>query len=154
MIQPADIRTGNWVLRITGQDNKSHSYFEYTPVAINEYYYTFSKFCFPVHLSSAVLGSCGFKHEFGDWYLNIDAEGIDDGLPFLRFKHADQTWYLHDIKIPAQPIYLHQLQNLYYALCKKELKVDLGLFKNTETMGPINFFTKPYLKTYQPLPLL
>lgn len=146
MIEPRDVRVGNWVLKITGTDKNNQSFFAYQPIAVDEYYYTFAKLCFPIKLSPDLLGNCGFKHAFGDWYINLESEGVDNGLPFLRYKHKVGSWYLWDKKIPAQPLYLHQLQNLYYALSNQELRIQLGFFENTDVIGPINFFIKPLVK--------
>lgn len=146
MINPREIRAGNWVLKITGSDVNTQSFFEYKAISPDEYYYTFAKVCFPIKITPAILASCGFKHEFGDWYINRPAEGIDDGLPFLRYHHAEDCWYLDKIRLWAQPLYVHQLQNLVYALCNEELNIHLGRFENIAMMAPIHFFVKPIEK--------
>lgn len=146
MLDPRDVRVGNWVIKVTGTDNNAKSFFEYKAIALAEYYYTFARACFPIRLTPQVLGTCGFKHEFGDWYKNLDSDGIDDGLPFLRFKHHDASWYFRDTKIPAQPVYLHQLQNLVYALSNQELPVRLDDFENMDIVGPVEFFIDPLRK--------
>jgi len=134
MIDPREIRAGNWVIKITGTDSNTQSFFEYKAIASDEYYYTFAKVCFPIKVTPAILGKCGFKHEFGDWYINRPAEGIDDGLPFLRYRRDDSCWYLGKIKLLSQPVYLHQLQNLFYALANEELNVHLRKFENVATI--------------------
>jgi hypothetical protein len=149
MINPGEIRAGNWVIKITGTDMSSLPFFEYMAIAPDEYYYTFAKVCFPIKITPAVLGNCGFRHEFGDWYINRPAEGIDEGLPFLRYRHADNCWYLEKIKLWSQPLYLHELQNLFYALSNEELNIQLGYFENMALMGPIDFFLKPIEKNYR-----
>lgn len=146
MLDPKEVRAGNWVLKITGTDINTQSFFEYKAIAPDEYYYTFAKACFPIKISPAILGKCGFKHEFGDWYINIASEGVEEGLPFLRFKHTDKCWYLKDVKICSQPQYLHQLQNLFYALSNIELNIQLGNYENISMIGPIDFFVKPLKK--------
>ena len=130
MLDPKELRVGNWVLKVSGVDRNSKSFFEYKPIAVDEYLFSFSKVCFPIPITGDVLGKSGFKHDFGDWYRNIEAEGIDEGLPFLRYKHKEKCWYLKDVQIPVQPLYLHQLQNLVYALSKQELTVQLDHFEN------------------------
>jgi hypothetical protein len=147
MIDPKEVRVGNWVIKITGKDFNTQSFFEYRAIAVDEYYYTFAKNCFPIRITPAVLGKCGFTHGSGDWYINKPNEGIDNGLPFLRFNYADSCWYLEKMKLWSKPLYVHQLQNLYYALTKEELKIGLGHFANIDMMGPINFFVKPILKS-------
>jgi hypothetical protein len=147
MLDPSDVRAGNWVLKITGTDVNTKSFFQYKAIAPDEYYYTFAKACFPIKITPSVLGECGFKHEFGDWYRNIAADGIEDGLPFLRYKQSDKSWYLQNTRLWAQPVYVHQLQNLFYALTGQELPICLTHFQNMAIVGPINFFVKPLVKT-------
>ena len=142
MLDPKEVRAGNWVLKITGTDTNTKSFYEYKPIALDEYYYPFAKVCFPIKLSSTILGKSGFQHEFGDWYKNLPSELIEGGLPFLRYKHKEKSWYIKDMKLPAQPVYLHQLQNLYYALTGQELTIRLGHFENISMVGPIDFFIK------------
>ena len=137
-----EIMAGNWVIKITGTDMNSLPFFEYKAIAPDEYYYTFAQVCFPIKITPDVLGKCHFRHEFGDWYINRPAVGIDEGLPFLRYRHADNCWYLEKIKLWSQPMYLHQLQNLFYALSNEELNVQLENFENIALMGPIDFFLK------------
>lgn len=146
MIDPREVRAGNWVLKITGTDRNAQSFFEYRSIAPDEYYYTFASVCFPIKITTSILGKSGFTHELGDWYVNRPAEGIDDGLPFLRYHHADRCWYLEKIKLWSQPLYVHQLQNLFFALCNEELPIQLGDFKNTALMEPIDFFIKAVKK--------
>jgi hypothetical protein len=149
MIDPREVRAGNWVLKITGTDRDAQSFFEYRAIAPDEYYSTFANVCFPIKITTSILGKSGFRHEFGDWYINRPAEGIDDGLPFLRYNHAERCWYLEKIKLWSQPLYVHQLQNLFYALSGRELNIQLGHFKNFAPMEPIDFFIKPVEKNYR-----
>jgi len=149
MIDPREIRTGNWVIKITRTGVKTQTFFEYKAIAFDESFQTFAKVCFPIKITPAILARCGFKHEFGDWYINRAADGIEDGLPFLRYHHADNCWYLEKMKLWSQPIYLHQLQNLFYALSKEELNIQLGNFANTAIMEPIDFVVKPIEKNYR-----
>lgn len=142
MIDPKEIRAGNWVLKITGTDRNAQSFYEYRSIAPDEYYYTFANVCFPIAITQSILGKSGFTHEFGDWYINRSAEGIVDGLPFLRYRHADHCWYLEKNKLWSQPLYVHQLQNLFFALCNEELPVRLGDFENIALLEPIDFFIK------------
>ena len=149
MIDPREVRAGNWVLKITGTDKNTQSFFEYRAIAPDGYYYTFANVCFPIKITTSILAKSGFKHEFGDWYINRPTQGIDDGLPFLRYRHADQCWYLEKIKLWSQPLYVHQLQNLFYALSNEELDIQLGEFKNIVLAGPIDFFIKTDKKDYR-----
>lgn len=143
MLDPKEIRAGNWILKVTGKDINTHSYFEYKAITPDESDYTFAKACFPIHLTPAILGKSGFRHAFGDWFINREAEGIDEGLPLLRYKQKEKCWYHEDRKLGSPPEYLHQLQNLYFSLTNKELHIQLGYFENISMIGPINFFVKP-----------
>ena len=73
----------------------------------------------------------------------MPAEDLDDGLPFLRFQHKDNCWYLNKTKLWSQPLFLHQLQNLVYALSNEELNIQLGHFENAAMIGPTDFFVRP-----------
>ncbi|GAA4746192.1 hypothetical protein [Flavisolibacter ginsenosidimutans] len=132
MINTKQLRAGNWVMKILTTKTDVNAFYEYKVIGEDEYYFTFANVYFPIALAPDILGKSGFQHSFGDWYKNTEAEGIDGGIPFLRFKHKTGQWYLFDHPLPFQPQYLHQLQNLYYGLTQKELVVALGPFANTE----------------------
>jgi hypothetical protein len=149
MIDPKEIRPGNWVLKITGTDINSQSFFEYKSIEPADFYFTFAKDCFPIKITPSILGKSGFKHEFGDWHINRAADDLDDGFPFLRYNHTDNCWYLEKVKLWSQPIYVHQLQNLFYALSKEELNIEFGHFPNMAMVGPIDFFVKPNERSYR-----
>jgi hypothetical protein len=144
MLDPKEIRTGNWVIKVTGKDSNTKSFFEYKAIALDEYYYTFAKVCFPITVTVSILGKCGFEHEQGNWFITMKTEGREVSL---RYQLQDKCWYLQQEKIPLQPLHLHQLQNLYYALCGEELKISLGFFENVSMIGPIDFFVKPHVKS-------
>lgn len=144
MLDTKDVRVGNWVLKLTGRDVNEQEFFEYKAIALDEYYYTFAQDCFPIKLSPAILGNCGFRHEFGDWYKNMPSEEIEGGVPLLRYRHKENAWYLGNLELPAQPAYVHQLQNLYYALTGQELRIDLARFENLAIEHPVHYFTDAY----------
>src|SRR5687767_6781452 len=146
MLDPKDVRIGNWVIKITGTDRNTKSFFEYQPIALGENALSFASVCFPIKLTPIMLGSCGFLHEFGEWYKNLEVEGLEYGLPLLRYKIKRGSWYLKGNLLDVQPEYVHQLQNLYYALTLKELNTDLGFFQNIDIFGPIQYHLKPAYK--------
>lgn len=154
MINPNEVRPGNWVIKITGVDARNQLFYAFKAVAPDEYFYTFVAVCYPIPLTPDVIGKCGFKHDFGDWYINQPEEGVEDGMPFLRFKHSDQSWYLWDTRLPAQPLFLHQLQNLFYTLTHQELEVQLGTYNNHTLIGPVTFYNKPLHRAPAQVPLL
>lgn len=75
---------------------------------------------YPIELTDAILLKCGFKSgklEHGDLYFYWNSQTVSYGVL------ADN---LNDILIDNSSIkYLHQLQNIYYALTGKELEVKL-----------------------------
>ena len=125
MIDTKEIRAGNWVMK-GGRSGTTHeTECVYKLVEEDEYSFTFANQYFPIPLSADMLGRSSFRLAFGNWYKNLDAEGIDKGLPFLRYHQKTKQWYLFERLLPFQPVFLHQLQNLYYALTNKELQVKL-----------------------------
>jgi len=146
MLDPREVRAGNWVIKITGTDTGKRSFFEYKAIGLDEYYYTFARACFPIELSPLILENCGFNNVSGDWQINNGGEEEEERPAFLQYKAREKCWYLRGMKIWSQPAYLHQLQNIYYALLNKELNIRLGKFENIPMMGPIDFFIKPLRK--------
>ena len=130
MIDTKEIRAGNWVL--TSNSAKNISERQYKLVREDEYSFTFAKRYFPIQLSANILAESSFKHSFGNWCKHLEAEGIGEGLPFLRYNQKARQWYLFERRLPFQPVFLHQLQNLYYALTNKELPIALQRQPATE----------------------
>ena len=133
MIDTKEIRAGNWVM--TGNKGKMVAG---TPpvfklIEEDEYSFTFARQYFPIPLSADILGKSSFRHSFGNWFKNLEAEGIEEGLPFLRYNQKAAQWYLFERRLPFQPLFLHQLQNLYYALTNQELRVSLHGLPATTT---------------------
>ena len=125
MIDAKEIRAGNWVMINDGSNSVIQSQCVYKFVKEDEYSFTFAKQYFPIPLSAEILADSSFRHSFGNWFKNLDAEGIEGGLPFLRYNLKARQWYLFERRLPFQPAFLHQLQNLYYALTNKELPISL-----------------------------
>lgn len=147
MLNPQDLRIGNWVIKVSGTAKDSSSFFDYTSISAGEDLTTTARICFPIVLTSEILGKAGFRHDFGDWYKNQDfgdiyktMEADDESSEsyVLRFKKKDQNWYFDNKRLPAQPKYLHQLQNLVYALSHMEIKPQLGHFKNLPVLSQID----------------
>ena len=72
----------------------------------------------PIPLTEEILLKCGFeKDRFGNYSLGLFELLYNDIIGF-RFSMEGQ-WCYEEIK------YLHQLQNLFYSLCGKELEIKL-----------------------------
>lgn len=125
MIDTKEIRAGNWVLAGNKENVVSGTEPVFKLIEEDEYSFTFARQYFPIPLSADILGKSSFGHSFGNWFKNLEADGIEGGLPFLRYNQKASQWYLFERRLPFQPVFLHQLQNLYFALTHKELTVSL-----------------------------
>lgn len=101
----SDLRIGNWVKMISkdkyyfidrGQDLDNSQDFE------------------PIELTEEILLKCGFV-DYDCW---LQKEGI-------QLFNIRNLYYRGNFPIKADIKYLHQLQNLYFALTNEELNVQL-----------------------------
>jgi len=83
----------------------------------------------PIPLSGELLVKCGFKlgtgSESEQYCLKIDS------YLEIRIYHDDFSWEFADARESITPNckwfkYLHQLQNLYFALTNQELQINLS----------------------------
>lgn len=85
-----------------------------------------------IPVTPEILEKCGFESDVTEMYeLCLNQK---DESPFIRiYPKYNMDYYLHnddgdhcdDIKLLKPPQYLHQLQNLYFALTGEELTVQL-----------------------------
>ena len=137
MLDPREVRVGNWVLKVTGKDARDKAYLEYRPVAIDEYYFTWAKYCFPIRLTPDILRLCAFELHAGCWRLPVVQQN-GEGSPLLEWSPAG-GWYLYGHKMDVQLLYVHQLQNLFYALSGQELRAALLPYQNIYLIQPVRF---------------
>lgn len=87
------------------------------------HFYRFSEFYEPIPLTEEILLKCGFeKYSEGNFVLGnfiLSYLTTDENFEFEYKVSGIDSWLLKDIK------YLHQLQNLYFALTNEELTVNL-----------------------------
>jgi len=96
VIKASELRIGNWVESTLTQSNIQVEYVSYE---ITEY-------CKPIPLTEEILLNSNLKHfELRSW---------QDGYSVYDNEHC-----ITEVK------YLHQLQNLYFALTGEELKIEL-----------------------------
>lgn len=113
MIKANEIRLGNWLFDPDGKE-KQVDYSDLVSLSITTLHFN------PIHLTREMLERCGFKADlpdFANWIIlempiaNLVFDGkeifIDDAGDSLPFPHIK---------------YVHQLQNLYYALTGEELE--------------------------------
>lgn len=86
----------------------------------NKYYQAynqFMKFVSPIPLDEDVLIKCGFKQGNDRWYKLGDS-------PIGVFEDMESICYW-DWEFPTRFKYIHQLQNLFFALTGKEINIQL-----------------------------
>lgn len=130
MIQPHELRIGNYVtqktlgiIKITGIDED----YIYTTYDNSDYYFKSSKIN-PIPITEDELIKLGFEKReslsYNDWYIGIN--------PITRDWLFYITWLKNpeSINAPNVPFYkngfhkltyIHELQNLYFALTNQEL---------------------------------
>lgn len=77
----------------------------------------------PIPLSPDILINCGFDHE--------EKESRSKDVKTFHVYSKDRFvfnsihgWWFNGKQLDYQPQYVHQLQNLYYALTQQELKIN------------------------------
>lgn len=86
--------------------------------------------CYPIPLTPEILEKCGFqRHKCGisgaDMWQGMDGWSIDNPF-FSGWLFRGDGYMLRLVGYYNSEIYfLHQLQNLYWCLCGKELEINL-----------------------------
>ena len=133
MIQPNELRIGNaleyfvedslaeseWILNIVDADD--------IVLACKDEY--FNKYYRPIPLTPEILEKCGFEKGTTEWYskkyftdLNEVAEVMELQINLKSFRCSVFDTDLEGCAMTAKRIkYLHQLQNLHFALTGEEL---------------------------------
>lgn len=116
MIKANELRIGNWVFQENRHVQLNEDDLEVLFAARNYEDYN------PIQLTPEILEKCGFKMDSG-----ADFTHTDSGLKLFSGHHEFNYWgSTHNAKDFDTSIkYLHQLQNLYFALTGEELKVTL-----------------------------
>lgn len=121
MVKVEDLRRGN-IVRIGGQYVKIDAVLE-DAVLVNQAAYPLSGIG-PVVLNREVLSSCGFEVTY-----SLIEYPLKRLFPFLLKESAEGSGYslLFDYKriTGKEFLFLHELQNLYFAFSGKELPVGL-----------------------------
>lgn len=131
MIDPKELRIGNWVMKentylLPSNDN----YYSYIKIERGLQIDDYAHICLPISLSPEILEACGFVNtptkNYPHSYEKNDSDLADDWT--FRI-----WWWGEDICI--EPFgrdhghisikYLHQLQNIFFALTGKELELKL-----------------------------
>ena len=117
MINPAELRIGNWIETPTGV----RQVFEVSVDFLNGFKSNVQN-SYPIALTPEVLSKCGFKQKGG--VLSHCTSSCDFCISDFDKTHK-KVWKDNRYMgiIPLQ--YLHQLQNLYFVLMGAEMEVNL-----------------------------
>jgi hypothetical protein len=142
MINAQELRIGNWVKHLPNwsyrNDESKEFYFQWD----DSDWYKIGESCIslsdiePIALTEEILLKCGFEcvHSNNKHYTITDPNGVKDLHKISIFPTINNCWQIafSDILngykdyIPTTKIqYLHELQNLFFALTKTELEVTL-----------------------------
>lgn len=112
MIEAQELRIGNWVKNIYGNE---------VQITVIDDTVTWPK---PIPLTPEWLERAGFEHilnNLEDFYA-IDYE---EGEFYFGLSEYMDSYHIHGYHATYMPIrYVHQLQNLYFALTGQELKLN------------------------------
>lgn len=82
----------------------------------------------PIELTEEILLKCGFIEDdfnlFGGIYLDLGIKCSDGHVDYFYKKENESVVKLRSIR-DIEIKYLHQLQNLFWCLCEKELQINL-----------------------------
>lgn len=117
MIQATELRIGNWVLGIVGQPERVVKLQAGAVYQWNN----------PIELTEEILLKCGFGGFDGNKFFEISIKETSNKMVWLAFSKEKSfvTIRVNEMGFKVKMQYLHQLQNLYYALTGEELEVNL-----------------------------
>lgn len=114
-MQANELRIGNWVYRANGKNGNKDIEYQIENINLQSV-----KKYEPILLTEDILLKAGFE-------LNEDNQYMIDDFCFMLL---NSKWYYnntyYECGCPSKPIdikYLHQLQNLHFALTQKELEI-------------------------------
>lgn len=123
-----ELRIGNYVMASYGDDNfKVEKVTAVLNYGINQYYdgaEFMLDYIKPIPLTEELLVKMGGMTTNDSTWLDFI---ISSHTPFVSYNHADKCFYFHtaalEDKFSFKVLYLHQLQNLYFALTGEELVI-------------------------------
>lgn len=110
-MKATELRIGNWIQ----DEENTHYQVEVEDIENLNYYEKYQETMFPIPLTEEWLVKFGF--EYSD--LNGDS-GLWKIPPFQIYGKCNQ--FIYDYRLDVN--YVHQLQNLYFALTYEELQTD------------------------------
>ena len=125
-ITPSDLKIGNW-LNYSTEEGILPTKIDWQDLAhLSEKPKDFNKYYSGIEITPEILVKCGFvKDEDEDKYILTFIKGVEyiykmENKCFYEYRFAfGEDFNLREIE------YLHELQNLFYCLTGKELKIEL-----------------------------
>src|SRR5690606_2449636 len=77
----------------------------------------------PIPLTEDILLKCGFETSQWDCHSTFRKNICSDGCIVISLEHKHVE--IGDLTLDIEIKYLHQLQNMFYCLCGKELEINL-----------------------------
>lgn len=121
-MKPNELRIGNWIKEKDGRLIHIHDGFGI------DHYEQFE----PIPITPEILKQAGFDF-IPDWdYPDRSKDDAFVKIPYIISETNNNvyglSWYIAGIfaSTPTELIYLHQLQNLYFALTNEELQINLN----------------------------
>lgn len=119
MIQANELRIGNLVYNFLKQ-----------PITVSWENIKWSQDIEPIPLTPEILGKAGFENigsdHLGGWTKYIKKSNVVCSDVVVSFGEAGKNLYVtHSNNGVAYCLYIHQLQNLYFALTGEELEITL-----------------------------
>lgn len=121
-----ELRLGNWVS--LNKDFKKVLWFKYDKVCVmNEYPSAIVDIdrLSPIHITEEILLKCGFEYCESRKVYQLYLPNDHQVLVGFRFQNEFKLQYRVLNVVLHETQYLHQLQNLIYALTNQELNVEL-----------------------------
>jgi hypothetical protein len=119
-ILASELRIGNWY-----DHNGKHC--QVSPNTILEVWESPRKWVQPIPLTPEILEKCGFEWEDIETHTDKTTRGLYKSI-LMMLPATSNCWYAAPFGYPLslhRTLYLHQLQNLYFALTGEELEVKL-----------------------------
>jgi hypothetical protein len=143
MIDPKELRIGNWVHGYSSNYEHVPSFFQIESLnewQINPYFACdgetwYAKEVKPIKITPEILVKCGFTWndhwlelnlKFCNWYIRF-SNGRYDRMCIFQYQNADrqESASVHISFGMNCPEYLHKLQNIIFALTGTELIIEL-----------------------------
>ena len=122
MIQATELRIGNYLTYHTPDDTDMPCKIDAQDILnISTNYMHNAEIHSPIPLTEEILLKCGFEIDYhiGD-DVNFTIGNID-----IRKRSGMDYYVFYNKETQVRILHIHQLQNLYWCLCGKELEVNL-----------------------------